>query len=103
MADYNRDPSVSFLTNESCVSREQSNHVSEVKPMDSQDGDESDSGIFRVKRRSSTKMANIDLNDAASHVERQVLPAIYINLCAAVIIYIATQNCCFASNSKFFK
>lgn len=72
MPEYVHDPSVSLLTNESCVSRQQSSHVSEVKPTDSQDGDESDSEIFRVKRRSSAKMANIDFNDPASHFERQV-------------------------------
>ncbi|KAK1375008.1 Lysine-specific demethylase [Heracleum sosnowskyi] len=71
--DYGHDPSVSLLTNESCVSHEQSNHVSEVKSTDSQDGDESDSEVFRVKRRSSAKIANIDFNDAASHFERQGL------------------------------
>ncbi|KAL1829917.1 lysine-specific demethylase JMJ13 isoform X3 [Daucus carota subsp. sativus] len=68
--DYIHDPSVSLLTNESSVSRQQSNHVFEVKPTDNQDDDDSDSEIFRVKRRSSAKMANIDLNVAASHFER---------------------------------
>lgn len=70
MPDYIHDPSVSLLTNESSVSRQQSNHVFEVKPTDNQDDDDSDSEIFRVKRRSSAKMANIDLNVAASHFER---------------------------------
>ncbi|XP_074326344.1 lysine-specific demethylase JMJ13-like isoform X3 [Apium graveolens] len=71
--DYAHDPSISLLTNESCVSHQQSSHVSEVKPIDSHDIEESDSEIFRVKRRSSVKMANIDFNDAALHFERQGL------------------------------
>ncbi|KAL1834399.1 hypothetical protein ACET3Z_004050 [Daucus carota] len=54
------EPSVSSL----------SNSVSKVKPTD----DESDSEIFRVKRRSSAKMYNINLNESPSPLfERQGL------------------------------
>lgn len=48
-------------------------NVSQVKSTDSQDGDESDSEIFRVKRRSS-KMHDFNLNEAPSPLfERQGL------------------------------
>ena len=56
------------------MSTHQNFHGSEVKPIVDQDSDDSDSEIFRVKRRSSFKVEKRNANDASSvkHFDHQV-------------------------------
>ncbi|KAL8107642.1 lysine-specific demethylase JMJ13-like isoform X1 [Apium graveolens] len=80
-------------------------NVSKVKPTDS--GDESDSEIFRVKRRSSSKMHDFNLNDVPSPLfERQGLKRLKKHQpngrCAEATLLgcTATENCGYDSSSS---
>lgn len=70
---YIQETSVSTLTSECRVSRQGNIQASEVRHSVDHDSDESDSEIFRVKRRSSAKMENRNVNEAISlNFEHQV-------------------------------
>lgn len=66
---------LSSLSCDECLSTHQNFHGSEVKPIVDQDSDDSDSEIFRVKRRSSVKVEKRNANDASSvkHFDHQGL------------------------------
>ena len=57
-----------------CLSTHQNFHGSEIKPVVDQYSDDSDSEIFRVKRRSSVKVEKRNANDASpvKHFDHQV-------------------------------
>ncbi|KAF5477814.1 hypothetical protein F2P56_004427, partial [Juglans regia] len=70
------ESSISFQSCEESLSTLPSNlHQSRLKPIVDQDSDDSDSEIFRVKRRTSQKVEKRDINDAvgAKHSDHQGL------------------------------